>query len=158
MNRIPSTSRVYVILSSLFFAGVGFILLPGLNPDTNTIGSGNHKPSKVRLSAGVKPVQAKFAALPVVQSAALNFSFCPNLAPSGALTLHFKNVANDNILVKIIDLVGKEVFSQNVSVTSVENFVAEIDLPGKLPIGAYFVKVECNNSIYTKMVVLRKGA
>lgn len=101
---------------------------------------------------------SKIISVDLGQTGALSFNLYPNPSPGGELTLKFKNATIGTLQAKIVDLVGKEVFVQGVTVANNGDFTTTISVPGKLPSGAYFVKIESNDSVYTRMFVLRKGA
>ena len=105
-----------------------------------------------------KASYSKVISVDMGQSGALSFNLYPNPSPGGELTLKFKNATTGTMQVKIVDLVGKEVFVQGITVANNGEYTTTISVPGKLPSGAYFVKIESNDNVYTKMFVLRKGA
>ena len=65
---------------------------------------------------------SKIISVDLGQTGALSFNLYPNPSPGGELTLKFKNATIGTLQAKIVDLVGKEVFVQGVTVANNGDF------------------------------------
>lgn len=88
---------------------------------------------------------------------ASNFSFKthPNPVTGGNLNLEFKNLSIGNTEIKILSVIGRELFVQLIPITSQGDFNTVLSLPGELPPGIYLIKINSNNSTQTKKFILR---
>jgi len=82
----------------------------------------------------------------------------PNpLTKGDCINLLFKNIdciGNQEILVVLRDIKGKEVYSK-IEIVDCDDGLIAIDIAGNLPSGAYLVIATSNNILYSKKVIIK---
>ena len=82
------------------------------------------------------------------------FAVLPNPTTSKNLILNMKGVMDSKIIVSLIDVSGKQLFSA-VVVPESNNFFYKINLNDKPAAGYYLAEIKLNGKIFSKPVVLQ---
>ena len=84
-----------------------------------------------------------------------NIDLFPNPIDENSTTyMQLYHFDNQNVLVVVRDLLGKELFSKVLNIKS-QNELFPINKNGDLPKGAYLISASGNNKIHSKLLIIK---
>ena len=103
-----------------------------------------------------KSYYSNLAAINISLKGEFNFFVSPNPTDGKDLKLQIRNITYGKLQIKIYNLIGREMYTNILPVTTAGDFTTTIDLPDNLPSGNYFVTIDANNSVCTKKFIIRR--
>jgi hypothetical protein len=90
--------------------------------------------------------------MPLLTGNPFMFSLRPNPS-NGIVTIYSSNVKNEDILIRVTDLSGKVVLTENLTITG-DKLDHRMDL-SSLTKGIYFIRIETKSTVKTGKLILQ---